>query len=191
MSLRHNEEEKKQWEEEKRLAGVNYSPIQKSVIREIWIKNGSIRKFEINNIFLARSQRGGGEKGKRTFEDEGQRAWRRGWRNLGGGSEDADTEAVKTSNNGNNSFVDKISWSKNFSIIYIIVNGNPRWKNWEDAQRNWPKCWKWSEVRFSHKEKNSPIHLSFFLDLIKFPFNLLFHYLLSGRRNVLEEVWLS
>ena len=32
------------------------------------------RKFEINNIFLARSQRGGGEKGKRTFEDQGQRA---------------------------------------------------------------------------------------------------------------------
>ena len=35
MSLRHNEEEKKQWEEEKRLAGVKYSPIQKSEIREI------------------------------------------------------------------------------------------------------------------------------------------------------------
>ena len=118
---------------------------------------------------MARSQRGGGEKGKRTFEDEGQRAWRRGWRNLGGGSEDADTEAVKTSNNGNNSFVDKISWSKNFSIIYIIVNGNPRWKNWEDAQRNWPKCWKWSEVRFFIK-KRTPLSISpFFSILSSFP----------------------
>ena len=45
---------------------------------------------------MARSQRRGGEKGKRTFGDEGQRAWRRGWRKLGGAFEDADTWAVKT-----------------------------------------------------------------------------------------------
>ena len=38
---------------------------------DIFIKQSIV---EINNIFLARSQRGGGEKGKRTFEDEGQRA---------------------------------------------------------------------------------------------------------------------
>ena len=52
MSLRHNEEEKKQWEEEKRLAGVKYSPIQKSEIREIWRENGSIPKSKKRKTFL-------------------------------------------------------------------------------------------------------------------------------------------
>ena len=52
MSLRHNEEEKKQWEEEKRLAGVKYSPIQKSVIRDIWRENGSIPKSKKRKTFL-------------------------------------------------------------------------------------------------------------------------------------------
>ena len=41
---------------------------------------------------------------------------------MGGASEDADTWAVKTDNNGNNSFVDKISWS----INYIFCDWKPK-----------------------------------------------------------------
>ena len=42
---------------------------------------------------------------------------------MGGASEDADTWA---DNNGNNSFVDKISWSKIISINYIFCEWKPK-----------------------------------------------------------------
>ena len=77
------------------------------------------------------------------------------------------------------------------STTYIPCKWKPKVEKLRGRAKKLAEMLEVVRSQVFHKEKNSPIHLSFFLDLIKFPFNLLFHYLLSGRRNVLEEVWLS